>query len=133
MNRNILTSIIGIVSIVATILSACTPTNQNPLVGQWEHNDVSGKGEYAINSTLIFTFNSDGTGVAEFKADGNYIQPTSKRLQLTYSEFGDTLVITYAESGQTMKNIIRKLDDNELSVVGIDADSQSLDFKRIKK
>ena len=125
MNRNILTSIIGIVSIVATILSACTPTNQNPLVGQWEHNDVSGKGEYAINSTLIFTFNSE--------ADGNYIQPTSKRLQLTYSEFGDTLVITYAEIGQTMKNIIRKLDDNELSVVGLDADSQSLDFKRIKK
>ena len=49
------------------------------------------------------------------------------------SEFGDTLVITYAEIGQTMKNIIRKLDDNELSVVGLDADSQSLDFKRIKK
>lgn len=119
-------------SIVTTILSACTPTNQNPLVGQWEHNDVSGNGEYAINSTLIFTFNSDGTGVAEFKANGNYIRPTSKQLQLTYSEFGDTLVINYTESGQTMKNIIRKLDDNELSVVGLDADSQSLNFKRIK-
>lgn len=133
MSRIIIIAIIGVVSIVATILSACTPTNQNPLVGQWEHNDVSGKGEYAINTTLIFTFDSDGTGVAEFKANGNYIQPTSKRLKLTYSEFGDTLVINYTESGQTMKNIIRKLDDDELSVVGIDADSQSLDFKRIKK
>lgn len=132
MSRIITTAIIGGMSIVATILSACTPTNQNPLVGQWEHNDVSGNGEYAINSTLIFTFNSDGTGVAEFKANGNYIRPTSKQLQLTYSEFGDTLVINYTESGQTMKNIIRKLDDNELSVVGLDADSQSLDFKRIK-
>ena len=103
MNRIIITAIIGIVSIVATILSACMPTNQNPLVGQWEHSDVSGKGEYAINSTLIFTFNSDGTGIAEFKSDGNYIQSTSKRLQPTYSEFGDTLVINYTESSQTMK------------------------------
>ncbi len=133
MRRIIITAIIGVVSIVATILSACTPTNQNPLVGQWEHNDVSGNGEYAINSTLIFTFNSDGTGVAEFKANGNYIQPTSKRLKLTYSEFGDTLVINYTESGQTMKNIIRKLDDNSLLVVGLGEDGQELDFIKINQ
>lgn len=118
-------------SIVATILSVCTPTNQNPLIGQWEHNDVSGKGEYAINSILIFTFNSDGTGVAEFKANGNYIQSTSKRLKLTYSVANDTLVIKYTESGQTMKNIIRELNNEELLVVGLGADGQQLDFKKI--
>lgn len=132
MNRIIITAIIGIVSIVATIISACTPTNQSPLVGKWQHNDVSGKGEYVINSTLIFTFNSDGTGVADFKVSGNYIRNTSWQLTLTYSVANDTLVIEYNQSGQTMKNVIRKLDDNELSIAGLDADSQSLDFKRIE-
>lgn len=113
------------------MLSACNQSYENPLVGKWEHNDVSGEGEYAINSTLVFTFNSDGTGVADFKASGNYIRTTSKQLRLTYSESNDTLVIKYTESGQTMKNIIRKLDKGELLIVGLGADSQQLDFKRI--
>lgn len=123
----------GITLMMLVMLSACNQSSENPLVGKWEHNDVSGEGDYAINSTLVYTFNSDGTGVADFKASGNYIRTTSKQLRLTYSESNDTLVIKYTESGQTMKNIIRKLDDNELSVVGLDADSQSLDFKRIEK
>jgi len=123
----------SITLMMLVMLSACNQSSENPLVGKWEHNDVSGEGDYAINSTLVFTFNSDGTGVADFKASGNYIRSTSKQLRLTYSESNDTLVIKYTETGQAMKNIIRKLDDNELSVVGIDADSQSLDFKRIKK
>ena len=95
-------------------------------------NQSSGEGDYAINSTLVFTFNSDGTGVADFKASGNYISTTSKQLRLTYSESNDTLVIKYTESGQTMKNIIRKLDNEELLVVGLGADSQQLDFKRVE-
>lgn len=115
------------------MLSACNQSSENPLVGKWEHNDVSGEGEYAINSTLVFTFNSDGTGVADFKASGNYIRTTSKQLRLTYSESNDTLVIKYTESGQTMKNIIHKLDKEELLIVGLGADSQQLDFKRIDK
>lgn len=123
----------GITLMMLVMLSACNQSSENTLVGKWEHNDVSGEGDYAINSTLVYTFNSDGTGVADFKASGNYIRTTSKQLRLTYSESNDTLVIKYTESGQTMKNIIRKLDDNELSVVGLDADSQSLDFKRIEK
>ena len=123
----------SITLMMLVILSACNQSSENPLVGKWEYNDVSGEGEYAINSTLVFTFNSDGTGVADFKASGNYIRPTSKQLKLTYSESNDTLVIKYNESGQTMKNIIRKLDNEELLVVGIGADSQQLDFKRIYK
>ena len=123
----------SITLMMLVILSACNQSSENPLVGKWEHNDVSGEGDYAINSTLVFTFNSDGTGVADFKANGNYIRPTSKQLKLTYSESNDTLVIKYNESGQTMKNIIRKLDNEELLVIGLGADSQQLDFKRIKE
>ena len=123
----------SITLMMLVMLTACNQSSENPLVGKWEHNDVSGEGEYAINSTLVFTFNSDGTGVADFKASGNYIRTTSKQLRLTYSESNDTLVIKYTESGQTMKNIIRKLDNEELLVVGLDADSQQLDFKRIKE
>lgn len=120
----------SIALMMLVMLSACNQSSENPLVGKWEHNDVSGEGDYAINSTLVFTFNSDGTGVADFKASGNYIRSTSKQLRLTYSESNDTLVIKYTESGQTMKNIIRKLDNEELLVVGLGADSQQLDFKR---
>lgn len=123
----------SITLMMLVMLSACNQSSENPLVGIWEHNDVSGEGDYAINSTLVFTFNSDGTGVADFKASGNYIRSTSKQLRLTYSESNDTLVIKYTESGQTMKNIIRKLDNEELLVVGLGADSQQLDFKRIKE
>lgn len=123
----------SITLMMLVMLSACNQSSENPLVGKWEHNDVSGEGDYAINSTLVFTFNSDGTGVADFKASGNYIRGTSKQLRLTYSESNDTLVIKYTESGQTMKNIIRKLDNEELLVVGLGADSQQLDFKRIKE
>lgn len=122
----------SIALMMLVMLSACNQSSENPLVGKWEHNDVSGEGDYAINSTLIFTFNSDGTGVADFKASGNYIRSTSKQLRLTYSESNDTLVIKYTESGQTMKNIIRKLDNEELLVVGLGADSQQLDFKRVE-
>lgn len=123
----------SITLMMIVMLTACNQSSENPLVGKWEHNDVSGEGDYAINSTLVFTFNSDGTGVADFKASGNYIRTTSKQLRLTYSESNDTLVIKYTESGQTMKNIIRKLDNEELLVVGLGADSQQLDFKRIKE
>ena len=123
----------SITLMMLVMLSACNQSSENPLVGKWEHNDVSGEGDYAINSTLVFTFNSDGTGVADFKASGNYIRSTSKQLRLTYSESNDTLVIKYTETGQTMKNIIRKLDNEELLVVGLGADSQQLDFKRIKE
>lgn len=122
----------SITLMMLVMLSACNQSSENPLVGKWEHNDVSGEGDYAINSTLVFTFNSDGTGVADFKASGNYISTTSKQLRLTYSESNDTLVIKYTESGQTMKNIIRKLDNEELLVVGLGADSQQLDFKRVE-
>lgn len=122
----------SIALMMLVMLSACNQSSENPLVGKWEHNDVSGEGDYAINSTLVFTFNSDGTGVADFKASGNYIRSTSKQLRLTYSESNDTLVIKYTESGQTMKNIIRKLDNEELLVVGLGADSQQLDFKRVE-
>lgn len=122
----------SITLMMLVMLSACNQSSENPLVGKWEHNDVSGEGDYAINSTLVFTFNSDGTGVADFKASGNYIRSTSKQLRLTYSESNDTLVIKYTESGQTMKNIIRKLDNEELLVVGLGADSQQLDFKRVE-
>lgn len=122
----------SITLMMLVMLSACNLSSENPLVGKWEHNDVSGEGDYAINSTLVFTFNSDGTGVADFKASGNYIRSTSKQLRLTYSESNDTLVIKYTESGQTMKNIIRKLDNEELLVVGLGADSQQLDFKRVE-
>lgn len=121
----------SITLMMLVMLSACNQSSENPLVGKWEHNDVSGEGDYAINSTLVFTFNSDGTGVADFKASGNYIRSTSKQLRLTYSESNDTLVIKYTETGQTMKNIIRKLDNEELLVVGLGADSQQLDFKRM--
>lgn len=123
----------SITLMMLVMLSACNQSSENPLVGKWEHNDVSGEGEYAINSTLVFTFNSDGTGVADFKASGNYIRTTSKQLRLTYSESNDTLVIKYTESGQTMENIIHKLDKEELLIVGLGADSQQLDFKRIKE
>lgn len=122
----------SITLMMLVMLSACSQSSENPLVGKWEHNDVSGEGDYAINSTLVFTFNSDGTGVADFMASGNYIRSTSKQLRLTYSESNDTLVIKYTESGQTMKNIIRKLDNEELLVVGLGADSQQLDFKRVE-
>lgn len=122
----------SIALMMLVMLSACNQSYENPLVGKWEHNDVSGEGDYAINSTLVFTFYSDGTGVADFKASGNYIRSTSKQLRLTYSESNDTLVIKYTESGQTMKNIIRKLDNEELLVVGLGADSQQLDFKRVE-
>jgi lipoprotein len=122
----------SIALMMLVMLSACNQSSENPLVGKWEHNDVSGEGDYAINSTLVFTFNSDGTGVADFKASGNYIRSTSKQLRLTYSESNDTLVIKYTESGQTMKNIIRKLDNEELLVVGLGVDSQQLDFKRVE-
>lgn len=121
----------NITLMMLVMLSACNQSSENPLVGKWEHNDVSVEGEYAINSTLVFTFNSDGTGVADFKASGNYISTTSKQLRLTYSESNDTLVIKYTESGQTMKNIIRKLDKEELLIVGLGSDGQQLDFKRI--
>lgn len=123
----------SITLMMLVMLSACNQSSENPLVGKWEHNDVSGEGGYAINSTLVFTFNSDGTGVADFKASGNYIRTTSKQLRLTYSESNDTLVIKYTESGQTMENIIHKLDKEELLIVGLGADSQQLDFKRIKE
>ncbi len=121
----------SITLMMLVMLSACNQSSENPLVGKWEHNDVSGEGDYAINSTLVFTFNSDGTGVADFKASGNYIRTTSKQLKLTYSVANDTLVIKYTESGQTMKNIIRELDDNSLLVVGLGEDGQELDFKKI--
>lgn len=122
----------GIMSMVFIMLSACNQSSENLLVGKWEHHDVSGDGEYAINSTLVFTFNSDGTGVADFKASGNYIRTTSKQLKLTYSTSNDTLVINYTESGQTMKNIIRKLDSENLLVVGLGVYGQQLDFQKIE-
>lgn len=102
------------------------------LIGKWEHTDISCEGEYIINSRLIFTFNSDGSGIAEFEANGKYIRPTSKQLNLKYSVSNDTLVIKYTESGQTMKNIIEQLDDTTMSLVGIGDNGQKMDFKKLR-
>lgn len=132
MSHRTLTIFIGIASVLAVLLSACNKSSDNPLIGEWEHMDVSGEGEYAINSRLIFTFNSDGSGIAEFDANGKYIRPTSKQLKLTYSVSNDTLVIKYTESGQTMKNIIEQLDDTTMTVVGIGDNGQKLNFKRVQ-
>lgn len=130
MSHKILTILIGITSVLAVLLSACNKSSDNPLIGKWEHADISGEGEYAINSRLFFTFNSDGSGIAEFEANGKYIRPTSKQLKLTYSVSNDTLVIKYTESGQTMKNVIEQLDNTTMFVVGVGGEGQKLDFKK---
>ena len=132
MSKKISTILLGILSVLVVSLSACNKSSDNPLIGKWEHTDISGEGEYAINSRLIFTFNSDGSGIAEFEANGKYIRPTSKQLKLTYSVSNDTLVIKYTESGQTMKNIIEQLDNTTMSVIGIGEDGQKLDFKKMQ-
>lgn len=131
MSNKIRIILIGITSFFAVFLSACSKSSDNPLIGKWEHTDISGEGEYAIKSRLIFTFYSDGSGIAEFEPNGKYVRPTSKQLKLTYSVSNDTLVIKYTKSGQTMKNIIEQIDDTAMSVIGVGDDGQKLDFKKI--
>lgn len=117
---------------ILLLLISCGSNSNNTLAGKWVHDDVSGEGEYKIYSTLIFTFNEDGTGIADFKASGDYISPVSKQMDLTYSEEGDTLFITYIKDHTTMKNIIKKLDDSSLVLVGLGENNSRLDFKKIK-
>ena len=119
------------IALFVVVLSACTQSSQNPLIGQWESNETFGEGKDTVNSNLIFVFDVDGTGFAEFKIRSAFLDPIYRKMNFSYELVGDSLQLQYVGHEEKLNSRISDITESSFDLIGFDGEGRKLHF--IKK
>lgn len=112
----------------AIVLSACTQSSKNPLIGQWESNETFGEGKDTVNSNLVFVFDVDGTGYAEFKIRSGFLDPIYRKMNFSYELVGDSLQLQYVGHEEKLNSKISNITASSFELIGFDGEGRKLHF-----
>ena len=86
---------VGLLLVAAVFMSGCVTETEDPIVGIW-HNDKQASLPNGDFDSRIFVFNADGTGISQFRFDG---EPVSDNRDFTWKNEGDgKYIVNYANT-----------------------------------
>lgn len=86
---------VGLLLVAAVFMSGCVTETEDPIVGIW-HNDKEASLPNGDFDSRIFVFNADGTGISQFRFDG---EPVSDNRDFTWKNEGDgKYIVNYANT-----------------------------------